>query len=102
MKKEWADKWAKALRSGKYKQGFGKLYNKDTKRYCCLGVLCKLTKNRMTGPKEYLSQKVMDQTGMPSKQGSVYPCGYNLSGLNDTGMSFNMIADIIEKEWENL
>lgn len=39
-------KWIKALRSGKYKQGFNDLKTEDGK-YCCLGVLtdlyCKAT-----------------------------------------------------------
>lgn len=32
-------KWLKALRSGKYKQGKGTLYDPTTKTFCCLGVL---------------------------------------------------------------
>lgn len=39
MKKEWADKWVKALRSGEFKQGIGGLKDKNN-NYCCLGVLC--------------------------------------------------------------
>lgn len=42
MNKKLKAKWVKALRSGKYKQGRGQLYNPKTKRYCCLGVLCRL------------------------------------------------------------
>lgn len=33
--------WTEALRSGKYKQGQGKLQEKG--QYCCLGVLCELS-----------------------------------------------------------
>jgi hypothetical protein len=36
---ELKDKWVKALRSGKYKQGRGILYNPEEKSFCCLGVL---------------------------------------------------------------
>lgn len=36
---ELKTKWVKALRSGKYKQGRGSLYNPETKSFCCLGVL---------------------------------------------------------------
>lgn len=36
---ELKTKWVKALRSGKYKQGRGRLYDPDTKSFCCLGVL---------------------------------------------------------------
>jgi hypothetical protein len=32
-------KWVAALRSGKYRQGTGRLRTKDG-GYCCLGVLC--------------------------------------------------------------
>jgi hypothetical protein len=44
MKKEIAQKWVKALRSGKYKQGQKalKYHNKGVTRHCCLGVLCEL------------------------------------------------------------
>jgi len=39
-----AQKWVKALRSGKYKQGRNRLRKKD--RFCCLGVLCELERPR--------------------------------------------------------
>lgn len=37
MKKEYAEKWVEALRSGKYQQGTGNLCLDN--KYCCLGVL---------------------------------------------------------------
>lgn len=42
MEPEWKEKWIAALRSGEYKQGYGRLCTiKDGSReYCCLGVLC--------------------------------------------------------------
>lgn len=40
ISKELFDKWLVALRSGEYKQGFGRLCADD--RYCCLGVLCEV------------------------------------------------------------
>lgn len=36
LPKEFAEKWVKALRSKRYKQGTGMLC--DGERYCCLGV----------------------------------------------------------------
>jgi hypothetical protein len=44
MKQEVAQKWIKALRSGKYKQGRKALKYRDkgVTRHCCLGVLCEL------------------------------------------------------------
>lgn len=41
MKKEIADKWVAALRSGKYKQGRQYLRTFED-NYCCLGVLCEI------------------------------------------------------------
>ena len=39
MNPEVKTKWLEALRSGKYKQGTGKLRSTDD-TFCCLGVLC--------------------------------------------------------------
>ncbi len=41
MKKEIAEKWVEALRSGRYKQTKKRLHKDDG--YCCLGVLCELS-----------------------------------------------------------
>ena len=35
---EFKAKWVAALRSSKYEKGFGELYDKENKSYCCLGV----------------------------------------------------------------
>lgn len=49
MNPEMKAKWVEALRSGKYKQGYGRLKRKATEpralfeapeTFCCLGVLC--------------------------------------------------------------
>ena len=40
LPKAFKNKWIKALKSGKYIQGYGELYNKNTDTYCCLGVAC--------------------------------------------------------------
>jgi hypothetical protein len=39
MNTELMHKWVAALRSGKYQQGRGVLWNCRTNKYCCLGVL---------------------------------------------------------------
>lgn len=41
MNKDLKKKWIKALLSGKYKQGQYRLY--EDNKYCCLGVLCKIS-----------------------------------------------------------
>lgn len=42
LPKEFTTKWLEALRSGKYKQGIGFLYNKETDCYCPIGIAGKL------------------------------------------------------------
>ena len=49
MNKRIAKKWAKVLRSGKYKQGRGLLKQNGESgiEHCCLGVLCELYDEEM-------------------------------------------------------
>jgi hypothetical protein len=124
MKKAFAMKWAKALRSGKYKQTKNVLF--DGEGYCCLGVACivagaKFEKRKDNDSQHYggqyyyvvndddseddkvLPDKIMKKMGMKTPEGT-----YNtnkslaLTGLNDDGKSFNKIADFIEKYYEKL
>jgi len=44
LPKVFKRKWVKALRSGKYDQGRGKLYRAGENDYCCLGVACVVDK----------------------------------------------------------
>lgn len=95
MKKNIANKWVKALRSKKYKQGQDCLCqtivdNKGKtigKAHCCLGVLCDLYNEEHTGKDqlkvrcdedgiyfynrndEVLPKKVMEWAGLKSKYG---------------------------------
>jgi hypothetical protein len=115
VKKEWAIKWVSALRSGKYKQGKNELRNKD--RFCCLGVLCDLSKtgtwvSEKQGSTGYLGRQgalpdeVIKVTGMNSCAGRIDTCSAALIDLNDGTLekqySFNEIADTIEMFWEEL
>lgn len=56
MVKSIRDKWIKALKSGKYKQGKERLYIPKTKHnkraYCCLGVLCEVLNLKYNTPPE--------------------------------------------------
>jgi hypothetical protein len=115
MKKEIADKWIEALRSGEYKQGTGTLQNKCG--YCCLGVLCKLAEREgvpvahdldnflRTG---YLKGNMLDTqesvkywANLHSNDGSINS-DLSLARENDKWVDFNEIADMIEKYWEIL
>lgn len=102
-------KWVKALRSGKYKQGRGMLRNNDNE-FCCLGVLCDLFDQ---------SRWIKRENGYSYKYGKGLSKGYASSNLpedifkkiglswyqedilinmNDNRrMSFDEIADWIEE-----
>ena len=118
MKKSWADKWVKALRSGKYKQGRERLHKVDASnhhKYCCLGVLCELaevTKEKVGDGFQYngmaavLPLEVMKLTGMKDEAGD-FSGEYFLTEFNDGAggapkKNFKEIADIIEKNWRKL
>lgn len=44
LPKTFKRKWIAALRSGKFKQGHGRLFDHKENSYCCLGVACKVHK----------------------------------------------------------
>ena len=118
MNIEVKEKWLKALRSGEYKQGKGVLRNSDNE-FCCLAVLCDVVlednpnigswKSTLdncyyfsTGDDKdaiYLPQVISDITGI-NKRGEFSENSAPLTAYNDSyGMTFNQIADIIEKEF---
>lgn len=114
IKKEWVD----VLRSGEYEQGTA--YLKRDGKYCCLGVLCEIYKSKTgngkweetTSLSNYkierfvdgdnrdvsgISGTVQEWSGLNDTLGEL-PNGENLARLNDDGMSFKEIADVIEKQ----
>ena len=121
MKTEVKIKWLTALRSGEYKQGKGQLCNDG--RFCCLGVLTDIAVKegigewsspegiywsgyRWTGTE--LPIRVAEWAGglYPDPTVSLDPKGAKgtfggrttLSALNDKGVSFSNIADLIEAQ----
>lgn len=114
MKKDIAEKWVAALRSGDYKQGILNLRNhKD--EFCCLGVLCEImgVEKEFSGNRYLydgcgagIMSSVRILTGIKSDLGYLYTPKYSsdscLASMNDQGKTFSEIADIIEEEWENL
>jgi hypothetical protein len=120
MNKKIMTKWVKALRSGKYRKTrevLCKVAENGNKSWCCLGVLTDLyNKEHKQDPIEIdacdtdLPYAVKEWSNMGSYQGSL-PCGYgnlpvtSLAELNDcknSKRSFKRMADIIEKNWEQL
>ena len=108
-----AQKWVAALRSGKYKQGKGKLCD-STGNHCCLGIACRVYEEEIGGLKItslgasmdfdgcyfWLPSKVQKWLGLRTDFGEYdYNC---LSYHNDHGNTFDEIADIIESEPEGL
>jgi hypothetical protein len=108
--------WVKALRSGKYKQTRGQLYNKLDNAFCCLGVLCDLHRKRKlkinkkkcwaveeyhnTGESGCLPTVVRTWAGLKKVDPVVSHGHFNkhLSTINDSSRSFTEIADLIEKK----
>jgi len=87
-------KWIKALRSGKYKQGIYELQNED--KFCCLGVLCDLY-TKGTGKmwkrdaQDVLPREVIKWAGLDSCNPTLkdHTCTYYNDTINST---FKQIA----------
>ena len=106
MNKQVKQKWVKALRSGKYKQGIGKLCygNQNGKFLCCLGVLSTLAVedgvcSRRTAFKgnNVLNYKVMQWAGLQDDNPDA-GCLTLTEQNDDAKLSFKQIADLIEKK----
>lgn len=120
-------KWVAALRSGEFKQCKNALTHyqigSDNYSYCCLGVACEvfgIPKKKeadgeiwFTGKHPHridLPVEIKDLLGLRTNQGhfhgTVYiddiPRSGCLTGLNDSDISFEKIADVIEQEPEGL
>lgn len=105
MKKEIADKWIKALRSGKYKQGKEDLHDSVHNTFCCLGVLCDIGYAQPHHNGDAYIENDPDLTEncyLETKDGYIPSLGTDLAKLNDNGTTFEEIADIIEKNYEEL
>lgn len=127
MKKEVADEWVTALRSGEFQQGKGALCADG--KFCCLGVLSELASRsgveiRKTacygssveeqaggfvsadavaydGHAHFPPPSVVEWAGLHSDNPSA-SWRPSLAEYNDEGVDFEGIADIIEERWELL
>jgi hypothetical protein len=110
MNPQIKQKWVDALRSGDYQQTQRRLH--DENGFCCLGVLCDLygKENNVewdltnNGHNVYVFQdkkgilplSVIEWAGVEDDNPEI--CGETpLSRLNDSGSTFNEIADLIEE-----
>ena len=123
MNKQVKERWIKALRSGKYKQGQHLLVSNDSddKKYCCLGVLCQLyatekkkgiskiklgvatsSSGDRLPAKQFLPNIVREWAGLDVSDPIVdYDDNSTnrLTHLNDGyELDFNQLADIIEEQ----
>lgn len=121
MNPEIKAEWIRRLRSGDYEQGRGSLCRND--KYCCLGVLSEIAAERHVTSRGELEEDgwrwiefgfetstlpaevqdwslVLTQTGIFMLPGEVAArngrVSMSLAWLNDTGLTFSQIADIIE------
>jgi hypothetical protein len=109
MKPDVKQAWLTALRSGDYQQGEGYLRQGD--QYCCLGVLCDLY-GKAVGPEwseppeddpdqarfmldndTTLPFEVQEWADIPGQ-----PAPLDLAALNDSGTTFEELANIIERD----
>lgn len=108
MKASVKAKWIRALRSRKYKQGFGQMRDKND-NFCALGVLCNIhaqehpeiakeQKDKTTYAGKSGSLPLIVQKWAGLDNGSVYVRpGYSIASLNDNRkLSFREIAAILE------
>ena len=108
MNHQVKQKWVSALRSGDYQQTQNYLHKEDG--FCCLGVLCDLYGKehnvewnfvedlnfyRFQDHPTSLPFPVIEWAGVGSSNPSIP--GTSLVGLNDSGSTFNEIADFIEE-----
>lgn len=120
MKPEIKEKWVKALRSGEYIQGRSMLHP-GPERWCCLGVLTDIyaKENNISwqnnpygeegtasfqGEFNLLPSSVYRWAGLAGsnpayEESGAFMSTKGLAELNDAGVSFTKIADIIEKEF---
>ncbi len=104
MKRYWAMKWAKDLEAKGRRQTTGQL--REGSSYCCLGRACVIAGMRPQDINAFsLPEEVVKKFGMNSEVGDLayLPNGHShLASMNDGGMTFREIAQIIRKRWKEL
>lgn len=95
LTKEQKDQWLAALRSGDYTQGTGFLRTQTAAglEHCCLGVLCEA----VLGSDIRGEDGCTDDTDPPELVAAIpEEARRELAALNDDGVSFSALADVIE------
>lgn len=111
MSADLLKKWIAALRSGEYKQTVSSL--RDDNGFCCLGVLEDILgcEWKLDYAYDYLCTRdgneatcVLSSSPFPGLTlgGGIRGTSVELTELNDQGISFNCIANIIEEHFDIL
>ena len=91
------EQWIAALRSGRYKQGIGELYNHYNKGFCCLGVLDHVVEKKALEQINHKAMPCMDSWTYYINGDFYQKTWLSLDHLNDhKGASFADIADYLE------
>lgn len=107
--------WLEALRSGEYRQTYGRLRTRCGNSFCCLGVLCDLHRKEHKDMAWKYTAYIDTETALPNavmkwaglkQQDPKINGGKDLHGvvidtlsrLNDLGRPFSKIADIIQSQ----
>ena len=111
MNPQIKQKWVDALRSGEYQQTQNYLRKEDG--FCCLGVLCDLYGKennvewnlasdghnyKFQDKESHLPSSVIEWAGVDDDNPYVDGEIITLAGLNDTGCTFEEIANLIEEQ----
>jgi hypothetical protein len=111
MNPQIKQKWVSALRSGEYQQT--QRYLRTDNGFCCLGVLCDLygKENNVEWNlannghnyefqefESYLPSSVVEWSGIEEVNPLVNDEESTLANLNDSGSTFEQIADVIEHQ----
>ena len=104
MNAEVKELWLKALRSGDYPQAKNAMRDINTGGFCCLGVLCDISrKGEWQGTAyrasedeplcagSFLSETIREWASLEHYE------SVNLAHMNDRGVPFEVIADVIER-----
>jgi hypothetical protein len=100
--------WVKALRSGDFVQGYGRLRKTDKRckkhpvKHCCLGVLREIVgenNNKNMSAHNMLTGDFFEKYELFNFTGGVAFNQSLLADKNDTGAPFSEIADFIEERY---
>jgi hypothetical protein len=95
MKKSFKTRWLKALASGIYKHGTGRLRLEDVAgkfSYCCLGVAREVFKLKGTSGGAYLTEESLEKLGLTEEEQN------KLANLNDESKSFRPVIRYITQK----